>query len=223
MRLSGFTRLVKVWLIKNKVDAEPERDEDASVQTRLAEYFMSKIDLAVEMIRRGIRQKVRFRYVLADSWFTCAKIIRFIRSRHIKCDYIGMIRIGEEGKTKYRFERKDLTAPAIIRKLDKRGEKKYSRKLKCWYISADAVFADTHVCLFFIRRSKRGPWSGLLTTDLDLGFFEAYKIYSRRWSQEVIFKESNRLLGLGKCQSANLQRRLQARPSWQSSTTSFLP
>ena len=180
-----------------------ERDESAAVHTRLDEYSRSKIDLAVEMIRRAVKHKIRFRYVLAESWFTCAKIVRFIRSRHIKCDYIGMIKVGEEGKTKYRFERKDLTAPAIIKKLNKRGEKKYSRKLKCWYISADVVFADTHVRLFFIRRSKRGPWSGLLTTDLDLVFFEAYKIYSRRWSQEVIFKESKGLLGLGKCQSAN--------------------
>lgn len=180
-----------------------ERDADAAIHTRLDEYSMSKIDLAVEMIRGAIKHKIRFRYVLADSWFTCAKIVRFIRSRHIKCDYIGMIKVGEEGKTKYHFERKDLTAPAIIKKLNKRGEKKYSRKLKCWYISTDVVFADTHVRLFFIRRSKRGPWSGLLTTDLDLGFFEAYKIYSRRWSQEVIFKECKGLLGLGKCQSAN--------------------
>ena len=180
-----------------------ERDEDAAIQTRLDEYSLSKIDLAIEMVRRAIKHKIRFRYVLADSWFTCAKIVRFIRSRHIKCDYIGMIKVGEEGKTKYRFERKDLTAPAIIKKLNKQGEKKYSRKLKCWYICADVIFADTHVRLFFIRRSKRGPWSGLLTTDLALGFFEAYKIYSRRWSQEVIFKESKGLLGLGKCQSAN--------------------
>ena len=45
--------------------------------------------------------------------------------------------------------------------------------------------------------------SGLLTTDLGLRFFEAYRIYSRRWSQEVIFKESKTLLGLDKCQSAN--------------------
>ena len=180
-----------------------ERDEDTAIQTRLDEYSMSKIDLTIEMIRRAVKHKIRFRYVLADSWFTCAKIVKFIRSRHIKCDYIGMIKVGEEGKTKYRFERKELTAPAIIKKLNKRGEKKYCRKLRCWYMSADVVFADTHVRLFFIRRSKRGPWSGLLTTDLSLGFFEAYRIYSRRWSQEVIFKESKGLLGLGKCQSAN--------------------
>ena len=180
-----------------------EREENIAIQRRIDEYSMSKIDLAIEMIRRAIKQKIHFRYVLADSWVTCAKIVRFIRSRHIKCDYLGMIKVGEEGKTKYRFERKNLTAPAIIKKLNRRGEKKYSRKLKCWYISADVVFADTHVRLFFIRRSKRGPWSGLLTTDLDLGFFEAYKIYSRRWSLEVVFKESKGLLGLGKCQSAN--------------------
>ena len=180
-----------------------ERDEDTAIQTRLDEYSMSKIDLTIEMIRRAVRHKIRFRYVLADSWFTCAKIVKFIRSRHIKCDYIGMIKVGEEGKARYRFERKDLTAPAIIRKLNRRGEKKYSRKLKCWYMSADVVLADTHVRLFFIRRSKRGPWGGLLTTDLSLGFFEAYRIYSRRWSLEVIFRESKGLLGLGKCQSAN--------------------
>ena len=180
-----------------------ERDEADAIQTRLGEYSMSKIDLAIEMVRRAVRHKIRFRYVLADSWFTCAKIVRFIRSRHVKCDYIGMIKVGEEGKTRYRFEHKELTAPAIIKKQNNRGGKKYSRRLKCWYLSADVVFADTRVRLFFIRRSKRGPWSGLLTTDLGLGFLEAYKIYSRRWSLEVVFKESKGLLGLGKCQSAN--------------------
>jgi hypothetical protein len=179
------------------------RDADTPLETRINEYSMSKIDLTIEMIRRAISHKVRFRYVLADSWFTCSKIIKFIRGRHIKCDYIGMIKIGENGKTKYCFEGKDMNAPAIIKALDKRGEKKYSRKLKCWYMSADVLFADTKVRLFFVRRSKHGSWSGMLCTDLKLGFFEAYKIYSRRWSLEVIFKEGKGLLGLGKCQSNN--------------------
>lgn len=180
-----------------------ERDEDTALASRISEYTMNKIDLTVEMVRRAISHKVTFRYILADSWFTCAKIIKFVHSRHIKCDYIGMSKIGEASRTKYHFERKDLTAPAIIKMLDKSGEKKYSRKLKCWYMSADVVFADTRVRLFFVRRSKRGPWGGLLCTDMKLGFFEAYKIYSRRWSLEVIFKEGKGLLGLGKCQSNN--------------------
>ena len=180
-----------------------ERTPDTPLEGRVSEYTMNKIDLAIEMIRRAVSHKVKFRYVLADSWFTCAKIVKFIHSRHFKCDYIGMIKIGDAGTTKYHFEKKDLNAPAIIKILSKRGEKRYSRKLGCCYMSSDVVFAGIPVRLFFIRRSKRGPWSGLLCTDMKLGFFEAYRIYSRRWSLEVIFKVGKGLLGLGKCQSNN--------------------
>jgi hypothetical protein len=177
-----------------------ERGEDCPLQGRLGEYTMSKIDLTIEMVRRAIRHGVRFRYLLADSWFTCASVIRFIKSRHMGCDYLGMIKIGEDSRTKYRFEGKDVNAPSIVKTLKKRKEVKYSRKLKCWYASAEVTLAGVRVRLFFIRRSQHRPWSGLLTTDLRLGFFEAYRIYSRRWAIEVVFKEGKGLLGLGKCQ-----------------------
>ena len=42
-----------------------------------------------------------------------------------------------------------------------------------------------------------------MTTNTKLEFFEAYKIYSQRWSLEVIFKEAKGMLGLGKCQANN--------------------
>ena len=37
---------------------------------------------------------------------------------------------------------------------------------------------------------KRGKWNGLITTNRKIDFFEAYRIYSMRWSLEVVFKES---------------------------------
>jgi hypothetical protein len=37
-----------------------------------------------------------------------------------------------------------------------------------------------------------------MTTNTKLNFFEAYHIYSIRWSIEVLFKEAKSLLGLGK-------------------------
>lgn len=80
---------------------------------------------------------------------------------------------------------------------------KYSRKLKCWYIAADVKHDGLDVSLFLIRRSKRGPWGGLITTNTRIDFFEAYRIYSRRRSQEVIHKEAKQLLGMGKCQGRN--------------------
>ena len=179
------------------------RNDESPIKERLEEYDMTKIDLAIEMVGRAIQHKVKFRYVLADSWFACAKIIKFIKGRHIKCDYLGMIKVGDNSRTKYGFGKKELNAPSLIKTLDKQGQKKYSRRLKCWYIGTEVTFANTQVKLFFIRRSKRGPWSGLITTDLKLEFFKAYELYSRRWSIEVVFKEEKNLLGLGKCQSRN--------------------
>lgn len=138
------------------------RDEESPVEARMSEYKQSKIHMMIVMITRAIRKGVRFDYVLADSWFTCSEVIRFIRSRHIKCHYLGMIKIGEKGKTKYGFDKKELTAPALIKLLEAKEECRYSRRLGCYYLSADVIFADTKVRLFFVKRTKRGPWNGLI-------------------------------------------------------------
>ncbi|MFR9535106.1 MAG: transposase [Rikenellaceae bacterium] len=179
------------------------RDADCALNERVNELSTSKIELMKSMIARAIKRGVKFRYVLADSWFACADIIKFIKRRHVNCDYLGMIKVGENGRTKYRFEGRDMTAPALIKLLLKRGEKRRSRKLKCDYIEAEVEFAGHRVKLFFVRRSKRGKWCGLITTDLKLAFFDAYRIYSQRWAIEVIFKEMKGLLGFGKCQARN--------------------
>lgn len=53
-----------------------ERDEGCPLQERLGEYTMKKTDLTIEMVRRAIRHGVRFRYLLADSWFACASVVK---------------------------------------------------------------------------------------------------------------------------------------------------
>jgi len=49
------------------------------------------------------------------------------------------------------------------------------------------VFAGRNVRLFFCKRSKWGKWNGLITTNRKIDFFEAYRIYAKRWSLEVVF------------------------------------
>lgn len=187
-----------------------ERDKQDALQERINEYMAKKTDLMIDKIKRAVKKGVRFRYVLADSWFTCKDVIRFIRSRHMKCDYLGMIKVGENGKTKYRLEHKSYTAPALIKHLTKQKQRRYSRKLRCYYIVADVFSANTKVRLFFVKRSKNSVWSGLITTNAQLDFFEAYRIYAQRWSLEVVFKEAKGLLGLGKCQVNNFASQIAA-------------
>lgn len=162
------------------------------------------------MIKRAIRKGIKFSYVLADSWFTSKDIVRFIHSRHIKCHWLGMIKVGENGKTKYHTEHGDLSAPALVKLGKKLKLQKYSRKLKCNYIVYDAVFGGVPVRIFLVRRTQHGKWNGLLTTDTGLDFIKAWQIYSRRWTLEVVFKDCKTNLGFGKCQSTSFASQIAA-------------
>ena len=186
-----------------------EHDSEV-LRQREKEYDMSKIELAKEMIKRAIRRGIKFSYVLADSWFTNKEIIRFIHSRHIRCHWLGMIKVGENGKTKYHTEHGDLTAPALVKLGEKLKLQKYSRKLKCNYIMYDATFGGVAVRIFLVRRTRHGKWNGLLTTDTELDFFKAWEIYSRRWTLEVVFKDCKTNLGFGKCQSTGFASQIAA-------------
>ncbi len=168
---------------------------------RKAAYDASKVELAKEMIRRAIRHKLKFKYVLADSWFTNKEIVRFIHGLHVACHWLGMIKVGEKSRTKYKVGRKEFTAPQLVKKGKKEKLKKYSRRLRCHYIQYDAVFGGVKVRIFLTRRTNHGSWNGMLTTDTSLDFPKAWEIYSRRWSLEVVFKDCKTHLGFGKCQS----------------------
>ena len=183
-----------------------EHAEGSHTARRIEEYNQSKIALMIEMIRRIIKRKIHFDYVLADSWFACAEVILFITSRHVRCHYLGMIKMG---KTKYTYKGKEYTANQLVALIDhpKKG-RKYSRRLGCYHITVDVTFAGRDVRLFFTKRDKRGKWNGLITTNRKLDFFEAYRIYSRRWSLEVVFKESKGRLGLGKYQMRNFSSQI---------------
>ena len=114
-----------------------------------------------------------------------------------------MIKVGENGKTKYQTEYGDLSAPALVKKGKKLGLQRYSHRLKCNYIMYDAVFGGVKVRIFLVRRTSHGKWNGLLTTDTEMDFLKAWEIYSRRWSLEVVFKDCKTNLGFGKCQSTS--------------------
>ena len=177
-----------------------ENHTGQEVGERIGEYTMKKTDKAIEMVRYAIRRGIRFDYLLMDSWFTNTDFVRLITSRHIKCNLLGMIKIG---KTRYRTEYGNLTAKEIIRKLHKLGLCKHNATLKCTYCMIDANFAGTNVRLYFCKRGHKGQWNGLMTTDATLSFIQAYRLYSRRWVTEVAYRDCKTLLNFGRCQSVH--------------------
>ncbi|MFV0392314.1 MAG: transposase, partial [Paludibacteraceae bacterium] len=87
---------------------------------------------------------------------------------------------------------------------------KRSKLLGCYYTETSVDFKGIQVKLFFCKSSKKGNWNGMMTTNTELTFEQAYKIYSTRWSVEVFFKESKQHLGLGKCQALDFDTQIAA-------------
>jgi len=185
-------------LSQSKKRYSKKRSRTSKGRERVDEYFLTKIESMISMIRLAIAKGVRFDYVLTDSWFTCFELIKFIVSRRIGCHFLGMIKMG---KTRYKIFDKDLTAKEIVDLLRRKKMIRRSKLLNYYYAHTIVDFKGVEVKLYFCKASKKGSWNGILTTNVELTFEQAYKIYSTRWSVEVFFKESKQYLSLGKCQA----------------------
>lgn len=178
---------------------ERQRDKDSHISKRKNEYFMGKGIKLLEMVKDAIQNKIPFDYLLIDSWFTCTELVDFVCRCHKKFHFLGMARMGN---TMYATEnRGKLSAKAILTKLKSAKEVKRSRRYRCHYAETQVVLGKRAVKLFFCKRGKKEAWKLLLTTDLSLDFMRAYEIYAMRWSIEVFFSDSKRILGLSDCSS----------------------
>ena len=184
-----------------------KRDKSSKGSERTDDYFLTKIESLINMIRLAITKGIRFDYVLTDSWFTCFELVKFVVSRRIKCHFIGMIKMG---KTRYNAFGKSLTSKEIVDLLRRKRMTKRSKLIGYYYAETIVDFKGIQVKLFFCKSSKKGNWNGMMTTNTELTFEQAYKIYSTRWSVEVFFKESKQHLGLGKCQSQDFDAQIAA-------------
>lgn len=182
-----------------------KRAKDSFGKLRSEEYTDSKIQQMIVMAKRAIQQGIRFEYLLVDSWFTCFELIKFIKTRRIKCHLLGMIKMGN---TNYLYKGKNLSAKQLVEVLRKNKKIKRSKVSGFYYCQAVVMIKNIEVKIFFSKTSKRGKWHGILCTNLELDFNKAYKIYSTRWTIEVFFKESKQYLGLGKSESQDFDAQI---------------
>lgn len=182
-----------------------KRDKSSMGDKRINDYHLSKIESMIKMIRLAIAKGIRFDYVLTDSWFTCFELIRFVVTRRIGCHFIGMVKMGN---TRYGAFGKKLTSKEIKDLLCRKKMTKRSKLLGYYYAETIVDFKGISVKLYFCKASRKGNWSGMMSTNTELAFEQAYKIYSTRWSVEVFFKESKQYLGLGKCQSQDFDAQI---------------
>ena len=187
--------------VELKKQYSKKRNPEVAVQERIGEISKSKIEVALEMIKRAVKNGFTPKYILADSWFITDHIIksvvtmkrRIAESIHI----IGLMktnRIITLNNKRYRASK----IPEL-----KRKQIKKCTKLKCFYIPLTIAYKGTRLKAFFVRMNGQQNWKLLITTDSSLSFIKAMQYYQIRWSIEVFFKDTKQNLLLGKCQSTD--------------------
>jgi len=177
-----------------------KRIKDAESRERIKELDRNKIWMMLKMFYSAVHRCLPIDYVLVDSWFTCAALIKACIGEGIHL--IGMYKIA---KTKFLYRGKALTYSEINSRI---SEVKRCRRLKYYYKCAEVILGNTPLTLFFSRQGTHGKWKVFLTTDKNLSFIKLVELYQIRWTVEVFNKEAKQLMNLGGCQSSNFDAQI---------------
>lgn len=173
------------------------RELDTAGAKRSRECDRSKLDVAIEMIRRAWKHGLRASYFLADSWFDPTEFIKKIRT--VANGAIHVICMAKNGKRKYKYKGFDHTAKELIAM--SKAHVQRCRKYRCAYKKLDVELDGMEIRLFLVRYGHKDSWNILLTTDRRLNFIKVFELYQIRWTTEVMYRECKQYLGLGQCQS----------------------
>lgn len=131
---------------ERKQQFKSRRQSSDPDRTRAEECDMSKMDVAVEMLRRAWKYKIHAQYLLADSWFTCERLIEAVRN--IGKGAVHYIGLGKMGKTRYVVRGRLHNAEELV-VLNERDAHQ-CRKYKCLYIALRGSLGGQSVRIFLI-------------------------------------------------------------------------
>jgi hypothetical protein len=157
---------------------------------RRLEAFKKAPDLIPNMIDRTLQSGVQASYVLMDTWFTHAPLIRAVLKRGL--DVIGMVK---DTNQRYQVHGRNLS----LKELYKEASMKKFKRTNVLRSITTTLSGDILVKIVFIQhRSKKREWLAILSTDVTLEEEEIIRLYGIRWDIETFFKCTKSLLHLGK-------------------------
>lgn len=154
---------------------------------RRNEALQKKPDTVVQMLQNALSAGFTADYVLMDSWFTHAPLLRAI-------DEMGLHTIGmvKNLKQRYLLKGEHLALKDLYAKIPRNPRSEIIGsvvvKTSCGLL----------VKIVFVRnRNKRRQWLAILSTDCSLEDAEIVRIYGMRWNIKTFFKFAKSHLKLG--------------------------
>jgi len=167
---------------------------------RTRELDSSKAVQAVALLRRALWRGLSFDYVLTDSWFFSASLLTAVRS--LAGGRVHLVAMAKMGTARYTWQGGSYTPAQLKQRL--KAQRRRCRSLNAHYMRCSVDYKGIPVTLFLVRYAGQGRWRLVVCSDRSLSFIQAMRLYSRRWSIEVFFKEAKQHLQLGTSQAWNL-------------------
>jgi hypothetical protein len=182
------------------VDFRPYIPED---QCQHPDDFKSKIQLAKDLIIQADDQKIAFKHILFDAWYTCSSLLEFIAARNLK--FIAEIKSNRSirfthPKTKtWTFLQAADLIPVLKEfyahkfKSFRIQSKNYSKNVfyYCFQSKLKDCSVPVQVIFIFDKWSANDdkPYHILITNQLNLSPEDIFRMYSLRWGIEESFRE----------------------------------
>jgi len=160
--------------------------------------YQSKLDLARQMLQQVflLLPKTNPVYVLFDSWYTSAKLVKWIRQHgwHVIAAIKSNRKVSGQKLTDRHHAQKGRSYERVFLELANKQQRIYCVREVTGHIHG--VPGDVRVLI-----SQKGPGARapkyFLCTDLTLSAQECLRRYQKRWSQEVDYWYVKLQLGLG--------------------------
>jgi hypothetical protein len=194
---------------KQARDAAPLNPAGSLVKRIREAQRLTKIELAIKMLKEALAKGIVASHVLVDAWFTSPKFFQWVR--HLNLHAVGRLK---NGKTRYLYQGKWLSLSQLYHAMKDKLIKDPELGCRVATVSVECRNGVEGIIVFVkgykepeaetvagVKRNPEPKWAAIFSTDPTLSARQVVKKYILRWSIEVFFKEAKQRLGLGKEQS----------------------
>ena len=193
-------------LAKEKVDKQhvKSRKKETAGAGRAKEYFLDKLTSALKMVNRAIKEGLKAKYVVFDSWY--ASSFAFINSL-LDNGLIVVCAMKNNRKCLHKQQSTNISKVLALLKNTKRPKRCEARSLRYYETTIEMPeLGKVKLCL--CKKINHKKWKAIISTDISMSALAIMKVYAIRWSIEVFFKEAKTLLKMGKCQSVDFDAQI---------------
>jgi len=185
--------------VSNKVQKKHKRafyHKNSHIYERYIESQKTKIEISLDIIKRALKKRFKFSYILWDSWYNCSQAYDFVFNKLVPkgIHLVSMIKLGN---TKYSFMNKELNIKEIcnitgVWKNDPINGIRYKSaiiEVKVNNTKGNLEKRQAKICFYRFPGQNKRQYKALISTDITLSEMDILERYLHRWSIEVLFKD----------------------------------